>query len=100
MIETVNFKNPPNGRRFRASDGTLKLVERSTRTADDAIDYQFTVDEPTTWTRPWTFAIPLTRDHTQQWIYEFACHEGNYGLTHILSGARAKEKEEAAAKRK
>ncbi len=51
-----------------------------------------TVENAANWARPWTFAMPLTRDGTQPWVFEYACHEGNYGIANILSGARAKER--------
>jgi hypothetical protein len=97
VVVTSNFTNKTD---FRGAGDNLRLVERFTPAGPDTIDWSATVEDPTTWTRPWTFAIPLTRDRTQQWIFEFACHEGNYGLAHILSGARAKEKAKEAAKRK
>ena len=75
---------------YRA-DETLTLVERFTPVGPDTIDWSVTIEKPETWTRPWTFSMPLTRDGTQEWIYEFACHEGNYGIANILSGARAQE---------
>ena len=64
------------------------------RTADKII-YQFTVNDPKTWTRPWSAEIPLMQ--TEGPLYEYACHEANYGLTNILSGARYTEKEAARA---
>ena len=72
-----------------ASDA-LRLTERYTRVGPNTLQYEVTVDDPQTWTRPWTFMIPLKR--TQQHIYEYACHEGNFGLSGILSGARAEER--------
>ena len=75
---------------YRA-DEDLTLVERFTPVGPSTIDWSVTIEKPGTWTRPWTFSMPLTRDDTQEWIYEFACHEGNYGIANILSGARAKE---------
>jgi hypothetical protein len=86
-VETVNFTDKTN---FRGSGANLHLVERFTRVDADTIDYRFTVDDPTTWTRPWTVAYPIVK--TEGPIYEFACHEGNYGLMDILSGARWEEK--------
>jgi hypothetical protein len=56
----------------------------------DTLLYEFTIDDPTVWTRPWTAAVPMTKSQDQ--MYEYACHEGNYGLFNILSGARAEEK--------
>ncbi len=70
--------------------GNVHLVERFTRTSANAIDYQFTVTDPTTWTAPWTAAVSVEK--TEGEIYEFACHEGNHSLPYILSGARAQEK--------
>ena len=78
------------GADYRA-DENLTLVERFTPAGPDTIDWSVTIEKPGTWTRPWTFAMPLTRETTQEWIYEFACHEGNYGIANILSGARAQE---------
>ncbi len=94
VVETTNFSDKSN---FRGSGERLHLVERFTRVDTDTIDYRFTVDDPTTWTKPWTVAIPLVRSDGP--IYEYACHEGNYGLQNILSQARALEKAEASAKK-
>ena len=69
----------------------LRLIERFTRVAADKVMWAVTVDDPKTWTRPWTFAVPLTMDDDEP-IFEYACHEGNYGLRNILSAARAEEK--------
>jgi len=71
--------------------GNVRLVERFTRVGANAIDYQFTVNDPTTWTAPWTAAVSVEK--TAGEIYEFACHEGNHSLTFMLSGARAQEKQ-------
>ena len=79
------------------ADENLHLVERFTPVGPNTIDWSVTVENPENWTRPWTFSMPLTRDGTQEWIFEYACHEGNYGISHILSGARAKEKAEQEA---
>jgi len=95
VVDSTNFtdKNP-----FRGSDRNLHLTERFTRINADTILYRFTVEDPTAFTRTWTGEAPLTR--TPGPIYEYACHEGNYGMANILSGARAEEKamEEAARK--
>ena len=69
----------------------MRLIERFTRVAADKVMWAVTVDDPKTWTRPWTFAVPLTMDDDEP-IFEYACHEGNYGLRNILSAARAEEK--------
>jgi hypothetical protein len=96
VVETTNFTDKTN---FRGSGANLHLVERFTRVDADTIEYRFTVDDPTTWTRPWTVAYPMVK--TQGPIYEYACHEGNYGLVGILAGARAEERvaEETARKK-
>ncbi len=74
------------------------MIERFTRTDDKTLLYEFTVDDPTMWTRPWTAAIPMTK--IDEPIYEFACHEGNHALLGILAGARVQEKaEEERAKK-
>jgi hypothetical protein len=96
VIDTTNFTDRTS---FRGSGANLHLVERLTRVDADTIEYRFTVDDPTTWTRSWTVSYPIVR--TDGPIYEFACHEGNYGLRDILSGARYEEKiaEETARKK-
>jgi hypothetical protein len=62
----------------------------------DRIDYEFTVSDPTSFTSPWTAAFPMTK--TEAPVFEYACHEGNYGMTNLLSGARVQEKAAEAAK--
>ena len=66
--------------------------ERFTRMDEDTIDYRFTVDDPITWTQPWTVAVPLVK--TESPMYEYACHEANYNLTNMLSIARSRESTE------
>jgi hypothetical protein len=97
VVDTTNFTDKTN---FRGSRENLHVIERFTRVADDTIRYEFTVDDPATWTRPWSAELPLVRDKGP--IYEYACHEANYGMANNLNGARVKEKaaEEAAAKEK
>ena len=68
----------------------MHLTERFTRTSPDTLLYEFTVDDPTAFTKPWTAQIPVTR--TKGPIFEYACHEGNYAMMDILAGARAAEK--------
>lgn len=87
MVETTNFTDKT---RFRGSDERLRLVERFRRADADTIDYEFTVDDPTAFTRPWSASIPMTRSDGS--LFEYACHEGNYAMTDILAGARAAEK--------
>jgi hypothetical protein len=74
-------------------DENLTLIERFTRLDNDRLIYEFTITDPTVWTKPWTARLPMTR--TDLRIYEYACHEGNYDFGFILSGARALEKEAA-----
>ena len=93
VIETSNFSNKTN---FRGSGGGLHLVERLTRVDAETINYEVTIADSTTFTRPWTAAFPLTK--TAEQIYEYACHEGNYGMRNLLAGARAEEKVADAAR--
>jgi hypothetical protein len=86
VVETINFSKKSY---FRGAAENLRLTERFTRVGPDTIHYEFTVDDPSTWVRPWTAMIPLKRMTAS--LYEFACHEGNLGLAAILSGARAEE---------
>ena len=88
VIETTNFLGETS---FVASSDNLRLVERFTRTADDTLVYEFTVEDSTMWTRPWTAAVPMTKSDLT--LFEYACHEGNYGMTNLLAGARVEEKE-------
>jgi hypothetical protein len=89
VVETTNFKARSAYRNANAD--TLKLVERFTRTTSDKIEWTVTVDDPTTWSRPWTFAIPLTMND-QEAIFEYACHEGNQAIKNILNASRAAER--------
>jgi hypothetical protein len=96
VVDTTNFTNRTP---FWGARENLHLVERFTRTAPDLIMYTATIEDPTVYARPWTIEMPLTqKDGKANQIYEAACHEGNYGLTGILAGARVKEKETAAQK--
>jgi hypothetical protein len=95
VVDTINFTDKTN---FRDSTATLHLVERFTRVRDNEIDYQFTADDPATWTRPWTAMIPLLK--TTGPIYEYACHDGNYkSMQGILLATRAQEKKEEEQKK-
>ena len=83
---------------WRAARPTLHLVERFTRVDEQTIDYEFTMTDPEMFTRPWTALVPMTTDHASRGVtsgpmYEYACHEGNYGLMNMLRGARAQEQE-------
>jgi len=99
VVDTTNFYNKTAFSERQGSSPNMHLVERFRRVDADTLVYEFTVDDPTTWTRPWTASIPMTKSQDQ--MYEYACHEGNYGMLGILEGARADEKAaEAAAKTK
>ena len=92
VVESTNFngKNP-----FQGSSENMRLTERFTRMDENTIRYQFTVDDPSTWTRPWSAEVPWAK--TVGPLFEHACHEGNYGLANILAGARVEEKKAAEA---
>lgn len=92
VVETTNFRDESAYRNANAA--TLRLIERFRRGAPDKVLWAVTVDDPETWTSPWTFRLPLTIDDSQP-VLEYACHEGNYGLRNILSAARAGEKKAA-----
>jgi hypothetical protein len=89
VVEVTNFSNRTS---YERSGDTLRLVERYKRIAPDTLRVEITVDDPTTWTKPWTFAVTGKRDASYWQIFEYACHEGNYGMFNILSGARAQER--------
>ena len=86
VIETKNFTDKT---RWRGSSKDMVLVERLTRVDDDILLYEFTVTDPQTWSQPWTAEIPMRRNDLP--LFEYACHEGNYSMEGILSGARADE---------
>jgi hypothetical protein len=91
VVETTNI-NPRQQFRGMPSEAT-RIIERFTRVADDMIVYRFTVDDPLTYTEPWTAEVPFwTLDGR---LYEYACHEGNYSLSNVLSGARFQERQDA-----
>jgi hypothetical protein len=79
-----------------ASSEKLHVIERFSRTGPENLKYEITIDDPGTWTKPWSLMIPLKQ--TSQRIYEYACHEGNEGLAGILAGARAEEKAAGSGK--
>jgi len=91
VVDTTNFSDEYS---FRGSDRNLHLTERFRRTSANTLLYEFTVDDPTAFTRPWTAQLTVTRAKGP--IYEYACHEGNYAMTDILAGARAAEKKAGA----
>jgi len=83
VVETANLKMTPRG-----STPSLKLVERFTRTGKDTMAYEATFTDPATWTAPWTVALDLRARPDDAGVYEYACHEGNYGLRHMLEVSR------------
>ena len=96
VIETKNYKRETS---LRGSSASTHLIERFTRVDADTLNYQFTVTDPTMWSKSWTAVVPMKR--SDEPMYEYACHEGNHALSGVLAGARADEKkaaEEAAKK--
>jgi hypothetical protein len=94
VVETTNFR--PDNIYRDANPETFRLVERFTRTAADKVEWSVTLNDPETWTRPWTFSMPLTMNAKERAL-EYACHEGNMALPNMLSAARAEEREAAEA---
>ena len=97
VVGTKNFSDKAFMRRVNGDPSeALHVIERFTRVSADLIDYHFTVEDPLTWTRPWSGELPMTKIEGP--VFEYACHEGNYSMTNLLAGARAEEKaaEEAA----
>jgi hypothetical protein len=91
IVDTTDFSEQTTIRGITAKPSeALHIVERFTRVDADTIDYQATLDDPRTWSRSWTVAVPMRK--TDDRLYEYACHEGNYGMVGILAGARADEK--------
>lgn len=106
VVETTNF----NGNiLFRRAAENLRVLERFTRVGPSTVNWEVILEDPTTWTRPWTFMVPLTskveevlgglQAASKIWVYEYECHEGNYGMRNLLSAARAEEKAAAEAAR-
>jgi hypothetical protein len=93
VVETTNFTDRTHfGYNNRYNSEKFRLTERFTPVAPDTLQWEVTFNDPDVWTRPFTFTMPLMRDRTQQ-VFEYACHEGNRGLEHILSAARAEEQQ-------
>ncbi|MBZ5611080.1 MAG: hypothetical protein LAP38_22690 [Acidobacteriia bacterium] len=93
VVDTTNFNDKTS---FYGATENLHVIERFTRVDAQHLLYRFTVDDPATWTKPWTgeYAWPATNQH----VYEYACHEANYALGDILRGARLRDKDAATAK--
>ncbi len=92
VIETTNFRTDDGVAYQGADPDSYKITERFTRVAPDAINYEFTISDPATWTKPWTAVIPWTKIDPKEQMYEYMCHEDNFDIVHLLSGARAREK--------
>jgi hypothetical protein len=90
VVETTNFTDKTA---FRGSSSSLKVTERIRRTGPETITYQATMEDPHTWAVPWTIEYLMTK--TDDPIFEYACHEGNYGMRNIMSAVRKQEAEEA-----
>ena len=100
VVDTTNYTGQIVANAFnccRGAGANLHVIERYTRLDADTIDYQYTVDDPTTYTKPWTVSLPMSK--TEGPILEYACHEGNYGMTNLLSGARVMEKAAAEGRK-
>ena len=96
VVETTNLNDNLVYRGYSVKD--LRLVERFTRISPTRVEWTMTVDNPGVWERPWTYSFPLTEDN-QQIIYEYACHEGNFGMANLLTAGRLAEKEAEATPR-
>jgi hypothetical protein len=97
-VETTNFNDQihfDGPLKYSGTSEELVVSERFTHSGGNRFLYEFTVDDPKTWERPWSGEVPVQR--TEAPMFEFACHEGNYGLANTLSGARADERKAAAA---
>jgi hypothetical protein len=87
VVETTNFTDQTG---FRGASENLRVIERFTRTDANTLLYRFTIDDPTTWSKPWSGEIPMKKVDGP--LFEYACHEGNYGMAGVLAGARAEER--------
>jgi hypothetical protein len=92
VLETTNFRTDDGVAYQGANPETYKITERFSRVAADTINYEFTISDPATWTKPWTAVIPWTKVDPKEQMYEYMCHEDNFDIVHLLSGARAREK--------
>jgi hypothetical protein len=91
VVDTTNFNDKTA---FRGSTQDLHVIERFTRTGDESIKYEFTVEDPHAWAKPWSAEVNWAKEAGP--IFEYACQEGNYGMANNLSSARATEKKAAA----
>ena len=92
VVETTNFRTDDGVIFQGASPATFKITERFMRVDPTSLNYEFTVEDPTTWTRPWTALIPWNRIDPAEQMYEYGCHEDNFDIVHFLIGARNRQK--------
>jgi hypothetical protein len=92
VVETTNFRSDDGVIFQNANPATFKITERFTRVAADSLNYEFTVEDPTTWMKPWTALIPWNKVDPAEQMFEYACHEDNFDIVHFLTGARKREK--------
>jgi hypothetical protein len=92
VVETTNFRLDEGVLFQGANPATFTITERFTRVAPDSINYEFTLEDPTTWTRPWTALIPWNKVDPDEQMFEYSCHEDNFDIVHFLTGARLREK--------
>jgi hypothetical protein len=92
VVETTNFRTDDGVIFLGANPATFKITERFTRVDPTSINYEFTVEDPTTWTTPWTAFIPWNKIDPAEQMYEYGCHEDNFDIVHFLIGARTRQK--------
>jgi hypothetical protein len=92
VVETTNFRTDDGVIFQDANPETFRLTERFTRIDATTLNYEFTVEDPKTWTRPWTAVLPWQKVDPAEQMYEYACHEDNYDMVHFLAGARERDK--------
>jgi len=92
VVETTNFQTDDGVIFQGANPSTFKITERFTRVDATSVNYEFTVDDPSTWTKPWTALIPWTKIDPGEQMYEYGCHEDNFDIVHFLIGARNRQK--------
>ena len=93
VVETTNFRAEEGVLFQGANPATFTITERFTRVAPDSINYEFTMTDPTTWSRPWTALIPWNKVDPDEQMFEYACHEDNFDIVHFLTGARLAREE-------
>jgi hypothetical protein len=92
VVETTNFRTDDGVIFQNANPATFKITERFTRVDPTSINYEFTVEDPQTWTKPWTAIIPWNKIDPAEQMYEYGCHEDNFDIVHFLKGARNRQK--------